>query len=152
MEEIIKETINNEKNTSIEGTIEDILKDATQSKSKSKSKAAGEAGVLSIINAETGVRLVFAKTVSKALGFPEKIQISYDKYKKNIIVGEHLMDNENSYSLRKSGNKSIVYSKRLVEEITEAMELDFSDRTSITFQEVEYQNDEHYSVAIIEIK
>lgn len=152
MEELIRETMNNEKNISTEGAIVDILKNATQAKSKSTSRGAVEAGIMSIVNAKTGARITFVNTFLEQLRNPAKLQISYDKDKKIMIVGEQLLDNENSYAIRKSAGKGIIYAKSLVDEITEAMELDFSDRTSITFHEVEYLEDEEYSVAIIQLK
>lgn len=147
MEELIIETI--EKTDLI---IEGILRGATPSKSKSNSKVIGEAGVLSIVSAETGTRLAFSSDVLEKLGNLTELQVSYDEEKKIIIVGEHLLDNENIYPIRKSGKKGIIYSKPLVDEITEVMKLDFSDRTSITFQEAEYLKDEYYSIAIIKVK
>jgi hypothetical protein len=148
MEKLTKETV---ENVSVEGTIEDILKDATKSKSKSNKKSIVKAGVLSIVNAETGTRLAFSSDILEKLGNPTELQVSYDEDKKIIIVG-YLLDNENTYPIRKNGKKGIIYSKPLVDEITEAMKLDFSNRTSITFQEAEYLNDEQYLIAIIKIK
>jgi hypothetical protein len=149
MKKLTKETV---ENVSVEGTIEDILKDATKSKSKSNIRAAGEAGVLTIVNAKTGTRFAFSSEVLEKLENPTELQVSYDESKKIIIVGENLVDNENTYPIRKNGKKGIIYSKLLVDEITEAMKLDFSNRTSITFQEAEYLNDEQYLIAIIKIK
>ncbi|MHC1723202.1 MAG: hypothetical protein AB9836_08370 [Aminipila sp.] len=138
-------------NALAEGKIEDILKGATQSKSRSTRKASGEAGVLSIVNAKTGARITVANTLLEQIGNPTELQVSYDKVKKAIIVGEQL-NNENSYPIRKSGSKGVIYTKGLVDEITEAMGLDFSNRSSITFQEAEYLQDEQYAVAIIKIR
>jgi hypothetical protein len=85
------------------------------------------------------------------LNNPKEVQVSYDIDKKRIIIGKQLLNNENSYSIRRSGSKGVIYSKGLVDEITEVMQLDFSSRSSITFQEAEYLKNEQYSVAIIKI-
>ncbi len=147
MSEITMET-----NEKLELTIEGVLQGATQSKSKSISRASVEAGVLSIINAKTGTRLVFAATILEELGNPEELQISFDENKKTIIVGEHLLGNENRYGIKKSGIKGTIYCKNLVEEITEAMNLDFSGITSITLKEVEYIKNDEDSIAIIKVE
>ena len=49
-------------------------------------------------------------------------------------------------------NRSIVYSVPLVREIAERFKLDFSDRTSMTFDEAEYTSYEGSPVLIIKIK
>jgi hypothetical protein len=143
MEESIKELIERE--------VEDILKGATPSKSKSIYKASGDAGALSIVNAKTSTRIILSNIVLENLNNPKEVQVSYDIDKKRIIIGKQLLNNENSYSIRRSGSKGVIYSKGLVDEITEVMQLDFSSRSSITFQEAEYLKNEQYSVAIIKI-
>lgn len=147
MEELIRETI--EKTDLV---IEGILRGATPSKSKSNSKVIGEAGVLSIVSAETGTRLAFSSDVLEKLGNSTELQVSYDEEKRVIIVGEHLLDNDNIYPIRKSGKKGIIYSKPLVDEIVNALDIEFENKTSITFQEVEYLKGEQYSIAMIKVK
>lgn len=147
MEEVENESIEIEEN---DINIDDILENATQSKSKDITRITGRFGVLSIINAETGTRLIFSSELLEKLGNPEELQISYDEKKKTIIIGKSL-GNENTYKLRKSGKKRVIYSKGLVRELTESLQLDFSERTSITLQEAKYLDDNEDTIAIIEV-
>lgn len=148
MQELESNNISNEEE-SID--IDDILKSATQAKSKDITRSIGRAGVMSIVNAITGSRFTFSNVFLEKIGNPEEIEISYNEIEKTIIVGQSL-GNENSYKLRRSDNKRIIYCKALVEEISKALELDFSSRTSITFQKAEYVNNDEDTIAIIKLR
>ena len=145
MENILTNTINNK-----EVMIEELFKDAIGSTIKSKSRTAGEAGVMSIVKARTGNRNTLSKELLDKLNNPQKIQISYTE--DSVIIGEKLPNNNSSFNVKISGAKGIIYSTQLVKEIAELFGLDFSDRTSITFNEVEYVLNEESPVAIIKIK
>ncbi|MBV4418930.1 hypothetical protein KM800_06215 [Clostridium tyrobutyricum] len=141
MEKLESNNINNEEESI---GIDDILKSATQAKSKDITRSIGRSGVMSIVNGRTGSRFTFSNVFLEKIGNPEEIE-------KTIIVGQSL-GNENSYKLRRSGNKRIIYCKALVEEISKAMELEFSNRTSITFQEAEYIKNGENTIAVIKSK
>ncbi|NMM65239.1 amidophosphoribosyltransferase [Clostridium sp. P21] len=145
MEKSVVNTINNE-----EGSVNDILKGAVASTSKSRSRAAGEAGVISIIKAKTGNRIIFSKELLEELNNLEKVQVAFTE--DSIIIGEKLPNNQSSFNIKRSGSKGIIYSTELVNEVSELFELDFSDKTSITFNEVEYLVNEECPVAVIKIK
>lgn len=145
MENLAINTINNE-----EGLVNDILKGAIASTSKSISRASGETGVMSIIKARTGNRQTLSKELLEELNNPEKVQIAFTE--DSVIIGEKLPNNDNYFSLKISGNKGIIYSTQLVKEIAELFDLDYSNKTSITFNEVEYAQNEGYPVAIVKIK
>ena len=145
MGELMQTTNNNG-----EGLMKDIIKGAIASTSKSMSRSLGEAGVLSIIKAKTGNRITLGKSLLDELNNPEKIQISFAE--DSVIIAEKLPNNDSSFNVKLTGTKGIVYSAGLVREISELFKLDFSDKTSITFSEVEYVLNEDYPVAIIKIK
>lgn len=145
MERLVTKTINNE-----EGSVNDILKGAVASTSKSKTRVSGEAGVISIVKAKTGNRITCSKELLEELNDLEKIQVAFTK--DSIIIGEKLPNNESSFNIKKSGSKGTTYSTQLVNQVSEMFELDFSDKTSITFNEVEYLVNEQYPVAVIKIK
>lgn len=54
--------------------------------------------------------------------------------KRVIIVGEHLLDNYNIYPIRKSDKKGIIYSEPLVDEIVNALDIEFENKTSINYK------------------
>lgn len=145
MENLAINTINNK-----EVLVNDILKAAIASTSKSISRASGEAGVMSIVKAKTGNRQTLSKELLQELNNPERVQIAFTEG--SVIIGERLPNNNSSFNVKISGAKGIIYSSQLVKEITDWFELDFSNRTSITFNEVEYILNEEYPVAIIKIK
>ena len=151
-QEIVEETI--------EETVEEIeevtqkqqynLENFKASKSKQKSVIRSNQGVVTIINTEkNGKRIVFLKDVMEELGNPPKILISCSD--NAIAVGEKLPDNQNFLSIKYSKTKGTIYSACTVNELTEMYQLDFSNRTSITFSEVKYTTYENHKVAIITI-
>lgn len=149
-----------ENKETIEETIEEIeevnqeqqysLENFKASNSKQKSVIRSNQGVATIINTEkNGKRIVFPKDVIEELGNPPKILISCSD--NAIAVGERLPDNQNFLSIKYSKTKGNIYSAGTVNELTEMYQLDFSNRTSITFSEVKYTTYENHKVAIITI-
>ena len=149
-----------ENKETIEETVEEIeevtqeqqynLENFKASKSKQKSVIKINQGVATIINTEkSGKRIVFSNNVMEELGNPPKILISCSD--NAIAVGERLPDNQNFLSIKYSKTKGTIYSAGIVNELTEMYQLDFSNRTSITFSEVNYTTYENYKVAIITI-
>lgn len=151
-QEIVEETI--------EETIEEIeevnqeqqynLENFKASKSKQKNVIRSNQGVATIINTEkSGKRIVFSNNVMEELGNPPKILISCSD--NAIAVGERLPDNQNFLSIKYSKTKGTIYSAGTVNELTEMYQLDFRNKTSITFSEVKYTTYENHKVAIITI-
>lgn len=69
-----------------------------------------------------------------------------------IAIGGELPDNDTYFTLRKIGRKGVVYSTELVDEITALFELDFSERSSISFYDVSYLSVEDTEVAFVPLK
>lgn len=151
-QEIVEETIE-ETIEKIEEVIQEQqynLENFKASKSKQKSVIRSNQGVVTIINTEkNGKRIVFLKDVMDKLGNPPKILISCSD--NAIAVGERLPDNQNFLSIKYSKTKGTIYSAGTVNELTEMYQLDFSNRTLITFSEVKYTTYENHKVAIITI-
>jgi Holliday junction resolvasome RuvABC endonuclease subunit len=145
MEKILTNTNNNQ-----EVAMEKLFENAIASSSKSNNRASGEVGVMSIVKAKTGNRSTLARKLLKKLNNPEKVQAAFTE--DSVIIGEKLPNNNSSFNIKISGAKGIIYSTQLVKEIAELFGLDFSDRTSITFNDVKYVLNEEYPVAIVKIK
>lgn len=109
-----------------------------------------EEGVLSVVNSKNGMQLRFAKEFHNSLGSPENFQIGYSDTE--LAVGKDLGQHFTSYPLKDNGLKKIIYSSELVKQITEIYDLDFSDRTCITFSEVTYHQVRGNTVALIKMK
>ena len=145
MEKLVTNNINKG-----EAEINDILKGAIPSNIQSKGRVSGSAGIMSIVKAETGNRITSSKELLEKLNNPEKVQVAFTE--DSVIIAEKLPNNNSSFNIKRSGAKGIIYSVLLVAEIAKLFQLDFSNRTSITFNEVDYSINEDYPVAIIKIK
>lgn len=121
---------------------------ASKSNEKDKVKRSSN-GIMSIVNAKTGKRIVFARTLLNTLNNPEKVFISFSNNK--LAIAERLPENNNSFTLRYNNRKATIYSTDLTMEMINIFSLDFSDKTTITFTEVEYIEYEDTTVAIITI-
>ena len=120
------------------------------SESKSINKGIAEAGVMSIINAKTGKRIIVSREIMEKLNNPERIVMSFSGDR--IAIGEQLPNNDNYIKIKALKSKGIIYSAEIVKEITDIYELDFSNKTSITFFDVEYVKYEDNVVAIITVE
>lgn len=120
------------------------------STSKTISKTSTEAGVMSVINSKNCRRITLAKEVMSELNNPKIISISFSN--DMLAVAERLPNNDNLLKVKSCGNKGVIYSSGLVSEITDKYGLDFSNRVSITFSEVNFVKCNGYTVAIIKMK
>lgn len=107
-------------------------------------------GVISVVNAKTGKRVILARTLLDTLNNPEKVLISFSNNK--LAIGQKLSANDNYFTVKDYKGKGVIYSADLVKELSENFKLDFFNRTTITFTEVEYIEYEDTTVAIITIK
>lgn len=129
---------------------EEILSSLRPVKSVSKSRTVSGAGVLSVINSkENGKRLALSSELLQKIGNPDKVQVCLAE--KIVAIGKSISGCESSFLLKKGGNKGLIYSYGLVNEITNEFKLDFSNRTSLTFHEVEYLTDCDNTIAIVTI-
>lgn len=106
-------------------------------------------GAISLINTKSGKRLIMAKALISNLNNPSKVVIGLSKNK--LAIGPKLPDNENYFTVKDYKGKGVIYSADLAKEISENFKLDFSDKTTITFTEIEYIEYEDTTVAIITI-
>ena len=120
------------------------------SEAKQNSNCLREEGVISIVSNKSCKRVIMSKKLIEKLRKPKEVVISYSD--EEIVIGTKLPNNLNYFSVKYVGNKGVIYSSELVKEIEARYGLDFSNRTSITFSEVEYAKYEVYKVAIITMK
>lgn len=126
----------------------------TKPNSKSNSRGTGartSRGMATIVNSnKNGKRITFAKKLLEKLGISETVDVSITR--NGIVIGSKIPENAETFTLRTSGSKGVIYSYSLAEEISAVFELDFSERVSMTFTEVEFINDGDYFYAEIKIK
>ncbi|WJQ81021.1 hypothetical protein [Brevibacillus brevis] len=126
------------------------LSEFTPSICEQPGRALRQSGVISVVNSKNGVRVALSKELIERLSHPKTIQIGFSDHL--IAISENLGDRYTSYTMQKSGSKSIIYRSKLVKQITEKYRLDFSNRTSVTFTEVSYKSLGGKIVALISVK
>lgn len=104
--------------------------------SKTTSRSNSRVGVMSIVNSNCGKRVTLSAELMDRLNNPYKISMSFSE--EYIAVGTLLPNNNNQLTIKASGKKGVIYSAGIVSEITDKYSLDFNNRTSITFSEVDY--------------
>ena len=119
------------------------------SESKTINKCSAEAGAMSVINSKTGKRIIVSREIMEKLNKPERVVMSFAVDK--IAIGEQLPNNDNYINIKVLKSKGVIYSAGIVKEITDLYKLDFSNKTSITFFDVEYVKYEENVVAIIKV-
>lgn len=134
----------------VEGISENTLERFIPSNSKGTTKSFTKGGGVSIINTKTGKRISVSKAILDYLNVEGKIQFAFSD--NEIAIGKELPNNENYFNIRMSKTKGLVYCTSLVLEVTELYELDFQDRTSITFDNIQYQNIQGNNVVIVKVK
>ncbi|HAT4290000.1 TPA: hypothetical protein I9061_002535 [Clostridium perfringens] len=120
------------------------------SEAKQSQNCLRKEGVISIVSNKSCKRVSISKKLLEELRNPKEVVISYSNDK--IVIGTTLPNNSNYFNVKYVRNKGMIYSSELVKEIEAIYGLDFSNRTSITFSEVEYAKYEVYKVAIITMK
>ena len=107
-------------------------------------------GGLSVVNAKTGKRVSINKKIMDYLKIEDKIQFAFSD--NEIAIGKELPNNKNYFNIKMSKGTGIVYCSELVFEITDLYNLDFSDRTSITFDNIQYQSIQGVNVVIVKVR
>lgn len=134
----------------MESIVTDVLSNAKKVSSMNVIRTIGKAGAISIVNADTGKRITIAKECYSAIGNPSKIQFALNE--NSFIIGEKVLEDNNDFNVKVSNGKAIIYSSALVKEITENFNLDFSNKTSLTFSDVQYSNTDGVEIMIVKMK
>lgn len=133
----------------VEGISENILERFIPSNSRGITKSFAKGGGVSIVNAKTGKRISVNKAILDYLKVEDKIQFAFSD--NEIAIGKELPNNENYFNIKMSNTKGLVYCTSLVLEVTELYGLDFQNRTSITFDDIQYQNIQGNNVVIVKV-
>ncbi len=112
----------------------------------SKEKQKKGKGIITIVNAErknNGNRITFSKELQRDLKLSDEVQIAIAEDGSSLMIGVMLDEEQKTYKLRrlKKGNSNsrlVLYNKKVVEEITKKMNLQFENKVSITFYGIEY--------------
>lgn len=127
-----------------------ILEKFIPAVSKGTSRNSVRGGGVSIVKAKTAMRMSINKSLLDILRITDKVQVSYSD--DAIAIAKELPGNDNYFNVKISNNKGNIYSAGLVSEITELYDLDFTDKVSITFNQIQYESIQGIDVAIVTIK
>ncbi|SNT19330.1 hypothetical protein SAMN05446037_105016 [Anaerovirgula multivorans] len=108
-------------------------------------KSESNYGVLQLVNSDNGKRIVVMKEPQEKLGSPKQIQILLGE--DSILIGTNLPNTDKSFEVKKGGT---IYAAKLVGELTDKYNLDFTGKTSMTFYDFEYL--QHGEDTILAIK
>ncbi|RTE02759.1 hypothetical protein [Paenibacillus whitsoniae] len=118
--------------------------------SKPTKKTAGGDAMFTIVKTlRNGNRIVFAAEIIQKIGSPKCVELAFTD--NGIAVKGCESSRPESFRLNEIGKKQGIYCKDLVEEIAEVFKLDFSQRTSISFDEVTYLSDGSGKIASVVI-
>lgn len=125
----------------------DVLKTA-KVVNLSNSKGGNSVKSFSIVNSNNGKRVAFSLSLLEELSSPKTLEFATDTKNRKLYVAENLGGNFKSQEI-KYGGKGIIYNSTLVEEITKAFELDFSNKTSVSFRDIDVDEDEDTGEKVI---
>lgn len=108
------------------------------------------AGGMSVINSSNGKRVTLNAAILNELSHQDSIQFAYtDDF---VAISNYLGASNTNYSLSKNGKSGVIYNTALVNEIVNRFNLDYSNRTSITFPVMDVQENENGKVLYISMK
>ena len=113
----------------------------------SKGGGGRQTNSVSIVNCDNGKRVTLSAKLYAELGTPATVQVAVDA--KRLYVSENLGKNDLRNYRVSHKSRGYVYCADLVEAITEKLNLDFSDRTSISLSNVKVTNIDGFPCAII---
>ena len=115
-----------------------IYKNFKPSQAIQKSKSSSGNGMLTIVNSvRNGRRLEFRKEVAKQLKLVDELTVMYTDVSAIFFRGNG--EREGSFRIKKSGERLVVYSGALVDELSSFFDLDFSSGVCHTFTDGEIE-------------
>ncbi|MGJ9385238.1 hypothetical protein [Salipaludibacillus sp. CF4.18] len=114
------------------------------------STRANGGGGFSLIYSNNGKRAVLNASFLDMLSHPTTVQFAYSD--DVLAIGTYLDERNTNYTLRKSGKNGAIYNAALVKELIDQYELDFSERTSLTFPIMKTQELDNEVIVFINMK
>ena len=103
-------------------------------------KSSGPLGI-SVVNNKNGRRVKLTNALFEFLGNPKRLKFIRDG--EYLILGENLPHCTESVAFSKGKGTTIIYDVQFVWYVTEQFNLDYSERTSYSFHDVEVGTQEH---------
>lgn len=129
----------------------DLKENAEEVKTSSRVKGQRSTLSINIVNSvHNGKRITLSKGLLEALSEPESIQFMTSKDDGVLIIGKNL-GVKNSFKFSET-NPCVIYCSGLVNSITEEFELSYTNKTSMSFSDIEIDDNDGEPVAIIKMK
>lgn len=125
-----------------------LLAEVNPVESVASSRTNTGSGAMSIIrSAGNGKRITFPLSVLEKLGSPETLQVGFDS--SGIMLSEKHPRLKGKFVIKQQGARGIIYSAPLVEELIRHFQLEFHEKVSMTFVDIEYYDDGEHPLAYI---
>lgn len=105
---------------------------------------------ISIVNCNNGKRLTLSASLFEELGQPETVKCAVDTEDKYLIMASDIDSVTMEYKVSNKG-KGIIYNSALVSYIAESFSLDFSGKTSMSFNKIKLKEMNGIMTAFIKI-
>lgn len=116
------------------------------------SKRGGRAEkTVSIVLCDNGKRLTMSASLFEALGQPDEVKCAVIADKRYLIIASDIESVDTTYTVSNKG-KGIIYNAELVRTIAETFSLDFSNKTSMSFNKVKLEDVDGVVTAFVKIK
>jgi len=126
------------------------LKDKANELPPVKTRVIGSMAI-TVVRHKCGNRVTITPTLYEALGSPETVQFSIVTEEQVLLIGKEL-NMKNSYKISTT-RKPTIYRESLTKQIAVGFHLDFSEKSSITFSDVEVDSPEDGTmIAVVKMK
>lgn len=105
---------------------------------------------VSIVLCDNGKRLTMSASLFEALGQPDEVKCAVIESKRYLIIARDIKSVDTTYNVSNKG-KGIIYNAELVRTVAETFSLDFSNRTSMSFNNVKLKEVDGVMTALIKI-
>lgn len=131
-------------------TVKELLSKAVGVEVTSKRGGRAEKSV-SLVLCDNGKRLTMSAILFEALGQPEKVKCAVIADRRYLIIAHDIKSVDTTYNVSNKG-KGIIYNSELVRTIADTFSLDFSNKTSMSFNNVKIENIDGVATAFVKIK
>lgn len=104
-----------------------------------------------VVNNINGKRLTFSKALTKVLELGEDVVFAPSPEDGILMVAKELPSGRASTGKLKGGDKKTCYRAELVKLIVECFNLDYSDRTSLSFNNIKIDERDDIKIALIDM-
>jgi hypothetical protein len=114
--------------------------------------SAGSGYSVSIVNSDNGKRLTVSKALTKELSLDKEIYVAINAEDKEFYISNAPIINRSSHCKVSGTDKKICYSAALVTLIVDSFNLNYSGKTSMSFNNISFEEVDDIVVAIVAVE